>query len=197
MSWYEWKYFSGRWWLILGILSYLSTFLSSIFRAWNTEVTFALNLTMVFDWFAACVVYFFLGAMLGVIIDLIVAHFSKKKFAIPIWFWYTLGLWVISVLYIAFVATPQMVDSRLIPIFPLPYGIFYTGGAFFVLAKSLVQLTFWGKSVLDIIYTALFGWWFYLAVYKAEQQLRKQTILVSVLFIVLLIGLFGFAHILP
>jgi hypothetical protein len=197
MAWYSWKHFSGRWWLIVGLFSYLSTLLSSIVRAYDPAVSLALNATMVFDWFAACVVYFFLGALFGFIVDVMVAWRAKKKLLTPLWVWYTIGLWIFSSLYIAFVITPQFVDRSLLVIFPLPYGIFYTGGAFFILARGFVQETFWGKSFLDVLFTALFFYWLYAVIYHEKETRRAQFVCTLIIFVLFVIGLFGFAVALP
>lgn len=184
------KKLRGKYWLILGLISYLGSSVSSIIRS-LAPTTFSDNLYMTIDWFAACVPYFFYGALLGFIIDWIISKRNKEKTKFPLWFYLTLVLWIGSTIIIAIFSRSGLLEPALIIFFPLAFGIFFVGSAFVLLMPGFIEKSLYGKIVFDLIYLAIFGAWLYLSLNKAKTLKILRTILLIVLFFVMLLGFAG------
>lgn len=187
----------GKYWLIVGALSYVSAVIPSIIRM--IEPMSALDfIYLTIDWFAACILYFFMGAMVGHLVDWSLAKKHKEKYKQPLWLWLTLSIWVTSSLLAAIVAKPWIVPTSAeelylgwgsIIFFPLAYSIFFNGMAFNMLLPNFVQKTIYGKLLLDIIFLSFFGAWIYLTM-KNQAKIARR-ILLLVLFGILFLGMFG------
>jgi hypothetical protein len=179
--------FAGRYWLILGALGFLAASLSSIVRSIE-PTSLGDNLYMAVDWLAACIIYFFLAALIGFAIDRFLTRKQKKPVAVPLWFWLTVIVWVGGSLLVAIMA-PGELSPVVLVVFPLAYGIFFPGIAFNMLFPAFVQKTLYGKLVLDILYLGVFGFWIYLE--TRERSVLARRVLLIVLFAVLLLGVVG------
>ena len=177
--------FAGRYWLVLGALGFLAASLSSIVRSLDGSGVGS-NLYMAIDWFAACIIYFFLAALVGFAIDRFLTRKQKKPVAVPLWFWLTVGLWVGGSLLVAIIA-PGELSPVLLVVFPLAYGIFFPSFAFSMLFPTFVERTLYGKIVLDFIYLGVFGWWLTLEV-RADKRLILKRTLLGIVFAVLALG---------
>jgi hypothetical protein len=181
---------NGKYWIILGILSYLGTSISSIIRS-ITAGPFLDNLYMAIDWFAACIPYFFFGAILGFFIDWILSKKNKKKIEFPLWFWLTLILWIGSIAIIGIFSRPGLLGPILIVIFPLAFGIFFVGSAFVLLTPDVIEKSLYGKIIFDLLYLAIFGVWLYLIINKKKTLKMIRTILLIILFFIMFLGFGG------
>ncbi len=175
----RWK---GRYWLVAGLLFYLGTSLSSIIRSID-EQSFGSHLYMAADWFAACVVYFFLGAIIGYGIDRYLLRNEKKAAATPWWVWLTLLLWVLGVGSALWWGAGKL-SAIEISLFPLAFGIFFTGVAFQLFFPALVQTMFYGKLALDILFLGVFGVWLYAECAQRWKILRRVLLLLVFLILI-------------
>lgn len=182
----------GKYWLILGILSYLGTSISSIIRSLAQE-PFLDNAYMVIEWLAACIPYFFFGAILGFMIDWIITKRRKEKIKVPLWFWLTLILWIGSTIIIGIFSRPGLLEPALIIFFPLAFGIFFVGSAFVLLTPDFIEKSLYGKIIFDLLYLGIFIAWLYLTIYKNKSWRITRKILLIILFFVLYLGFAGCA----
>jgi hypothetical protein len=179
---------NGRYWLIAGVLTYLGTALYSIIRSVDPTLSIGENLFVAIDWFAACIVYFFLGALLGLIIDIIIARVKHRKIPNHSWVWLTLAIWIIGSIYIGLNARPDLLHPALIIFFPWAFGVFFTGSAFVILAPKSIEHTFYGKLVFDIIYIAIFAAWFWYETHREASTTVIRRTLLYILFAVITLG---------
>ena len=128
----------GRFWLLSGVIIYLSTAISSIYRSLDSS-GLGSNLYMAVDWLAACIIYFFFGAMIGFALDWFMSGKSRKKYGTPWWLILTVYLWLLSSLVIALVNKNEAINMWLIIFFPLAFGVFYSGFAFTLLSPKAFE----------------------------------------------------------
>ncbi|MGV8150780.1 MAG: hypothetical protein ACP5NV_03580 [Candidatus Woesearchaeota archaeon] len=184
------KVLNGKYWIIIGILSYLGTSISSIIRS-LAQGPLSDNLYISIDWLAACIPYFFFGAILGFIVDWIIAKRQKKKITIPLWAYLTIILWIGSTIIVSIFSKPGLLEPALIIFFPLAFGIFFVGSAFVLLMPDVIEKSLYGKIFFDILYLAIFGVWIYLMIDKKKTWKTARTILLIILFFVMFLGLGG------
>jgi len=181
----------GRLWLVLGVLFLVSTTAYSVIRS---AITIPMGigdlLYLSIDWLAACIIYFFLGAMGGHILDWLTALFRRKRIGHPLWFWLTLLLWIVCSSVMALSKTSE--SAALILVFPLAYGMFFAGMAFTMLLPKAIVQSHYGKLLFDILFFSLFAAWLclYLNRPKAMALLR---ILILLIFAVFFLGFYGCA----
>lgn len=183
----------GQLWLWIGVLSYLGAAISSIIRSIE-PVSIGSNLYMAVDWFAACIPYFFFGAAFGLLADWMFAKRRHEKLKFPLWFWLSVIFYFGSIIIIAIFSKPGLLSPALIIFFPLAFCIFFNGEAFVLLAPDVIEKSFFGKLVFDLIYFALFSTWLYLNVYKKESYKNLRLILLIIIFLVLILGFGGCVH---
>ena len=189
------KQLDGQYWLISGSLFYLGTAISSIFRSMMpgglAPPTGFIDITyLIIDWLAACIIYFFIGGMIGVAIDYFVSIYKKRKYVAPLWFWLTLALWVITSVSVALLHNPDM-STALIIVFPLAFGLFFSGSAFALMFPKVIVQSYYGKLVFDFVFLGLFGSWIYAALKLNNKTIAR--ILVSLIFAILFLGFVGCA----
>jgi hypothetical protein len=167
-----------KFWLILGTIAYFSIIIYSIPQS-LIKASFITNLEIVLDWLAASIIYFFIGACIGIII------YYKKSKKIPIWFFLTISLWMIGTLYSIFIGNETKIFLSII--MPLAYGIFLTGAAYTVLVPSFINAFSYSKIVFDLIIIFIFYSWLYYNLKRINK--KAQVILICLLFLILLIGI--------
>jgi len=185
----------GRFWLLSGVIIYLSTAISSIYRSLDSS-GLGSNLYMAVDWLAACIIYFFFGAMIGFALDWFMSGKSRKKYGTPWWLILTVYLWLLSSLVIALVNKNEAINMWLIIFFPLAFGVFYSGFAFTLLSPKAFEQSFYGKLVFDILFISIFSAWIYLeSIIKREDKRKKilRNSLLILIFIIFLLGFYGCA----
>jgi hypothetical protein len=188
-----WGRLKGKYWFVIGMLAYLTTSISSIIRS-LMPTGIGDNIYMAIDWFAACVIYFFFGALIGWLVDYWIARKEKKKHPFPIWAILTLLLWIVGSVITAILNKQDWINVWLIIFFPMAFGIFFNGYAFAMLTPKAIEQSFYGKLIFDIFYIAFFFWWLYLEYYFNESKkrnLKLRKVLLYTLFAILLLGLYG------
>lgn len=187
------KVLKGKYWLLAGSLTYLSATLSSIFRSIE-PTTIGDNLYMTVDWFAACIVYFFLGALLGLIIDYFVARHHYDDFKMPLWAWLTIIFWAVGSLFVGLFSKPDLISPALAIFFPWAFGIFFVGFAFVLIIPDFIVKSFFGKLIFDFVFILIFAGWLWLDLTKYNRNELLRKILLIVLFLILTIGFVGCAQ---
>lgn len=182
--------YAGRYWLIVGLLTYVIIAVSSIIRSLE-PMGFFTFMYLAVDWFASCVYYFFAGAMIGFGIDVYCAKKSRSRITIPLWLILTLGLWIISSVTVAIIQNDQ-VSTLLIIIFPLAFSIFFTGYAFLIVFPDVIVYSYLGKFFFDIVFLSVFGTWLYLSC-KVEGKNMLARILLAIIFAIFFLGFVGCA----
>lgn len=176
----------GRAWLVTGALAYLGAVIPSIIRSAEGSIGDVLYTSA--DWLAACIIYFFLGAFFGHLLDWWIARKRAPKH--PLWFWLTAALWAIGSIAVGIFAREGLISPTLAIFFPFAFGIFFTGSAFTLIAPWLVQTTLYGKLLLDLIYLTVFGAWLYLSEWTRRSRALVRVLLL-VVFAVLFLGIAG------
>mgnify|MGYP000221112584 CR=1 FL=1 len=180
------KWWKNKWWIILGVISLLATAISSIIRSLNGYDFFS-NIYLIIDWFAACIIYFYIGAMIGHIID----YVQNKKITHPPWFWMIIVFWVICTITLIFIADRTKISMIGIFLFPLAYGIFLLGMTFTIIFPDSIVNSYYGKLLFDVIFMTIFGFWLYYEYKDRRKILRK--ILLLIIFAVFILGFIGCA----
>ncbi|MCM2326030.1 MAG: hypothetical protein NDI94_06205, partial [Candidatus Woesearchaeota archaeon] len=140
------------------------------------------NVFMVIDWAAACVIYFFYAAMIGLIFD-------KKK--VPTWAKLALLFWAVSSLTVGIFSREGALSPALVIFFPFAFGIFLTGTAFNMLFSNILTKFIYFKMMLDILFLATFFSWMSLEIKGKSEKIRR--VLLYSIFIIFLLGLIGCA----
>jgi len=178
-----------RWWLVTGSVLALSVALYGSYASWALD-EFSGSVAAALDWFAVGVIYFFLGALLGLAVDW---WRGRKKWTVknvPDWAWLTAGLWLFGIIG-GYVLTSPPYNHLLLLIFPLAYGVFFVGTAFTILFPSIVTPYAWGKPLLDVLFLGAFAGWFILAWHNKKNTLWWRRALLFLIFFVLIIGVAG------
>jgi hypothetical protein len=196
----------GKWWLILGLCTFVLMAVYNIADTYITDsskLSIGTNAYMAVDWFAACIIYFFFGALVGYLLDWRLHARNRERTVQPLWLWLTIGLWVLSVV-LCFTIVTLPVFSRvfetstggalaMILFFPIAFGVFFHGIAFLQLFPGLITKYLYTKLVLDVVLLGVFGTWLWLQ--AREQSSRKRIIVRRVLlllvFFILIFGLLG------
>jgi len=185
----KWNFLKNiEWWLLLGILCAMTAAIPGIISSLSTD--FSDTIYGVVDWLAASVVYFFLGAFFGHLVDWFVKR--KQKISHPDWFWYTLAFWLTGiVLSFLFVAKASTYFAEFL-FLPFVYGIFFPAVAYMMLFPGFMRSGLYAKLVLDAIYLAGFLGWLWLTLTR-ETTTRKliRRILLFAVFAMLFIGMAG------
>ena len=137
------------------------------------------------DWIAACVIYFFIGAMIGHIVD----YVRNRKIRHPLWFWLIVAFWILSSITLFIFADKTQISTVEIILFPLAYEIFFTGMTFTMILPDAIVKSDYGKLVFDLVFIAAFTFWTYYEYTNKKRLLRR--ILLLTLFAVLIIGFIG------
>jgi len=157
-----------KWWLTLGLFFFIGISIYSVIRSFGGN-DFFMDVFNIIDWFAACVIYFFIGALIGFVID----KFKNKKTKYPLWFFLFVGLWIISIITLLIVADKSKISYLGIIFFPIIYGLFFTGMAFTILFPGAIVKTYYGKLIFDILFLAVFGFWLYYEKTNKKMLVRK------------------------
>lgn len=168
------------------MLALLGASISSIIRSLD-GYGFLSNIYLTIDWFAACIIYFYIGAMIGHIID----YLQNKKIKHPSWFWMIIAFWIISAVTLLIIADRTKISTVGILLFPLAYGIFLTGMTFTIILPDIIVNSHYGKLFFDLAFMAAFGFWVYYEYIDKKKLLRK--ILLWIIFAVFLLGFIGCA----
>jgi hypothetical protein len=175
-------------WYLLGMLAYLATFLSSVWRS-LPSLGFFDFITMIFDWASGCIIYFFIGAMIGFIVDLIIARFAKRRIIIPLWLWLTGVFWITSSIAAAVFTQRADVSWVLVVLFPVAYGVFFMSYAYALLVPNSIEYLTYTKFIWNIIITAAFVCWLFVQ-HKTSWRTISRIILIT-LFVLLFVGMAG------
>lgn len=186
------KKLNRNYWAIIGIATYLVIAISSVVRS-IALTSFLDNLYMAIDWFAACIPYFFFGALIGFLIDWIIAKKNKKKIEVPLWFWLTIILLIGSTIIISIFSKQGLLEPTLIIFFPLAFGIFFVGSAFVLLMPEIIEKSLYGKIIFDLLYLGVFVAWIYLTMYKEKAFKITKKILLIIILLILFLGFAGCA----
>lgn len=163
-------------WLSMGLVLFTLHFLYGLVS------TFAVTHlgTWFLDWFswaAASVIYFFFGALAGLL-------WSKQK--LTDWAWGVLIFWLLADLAVYVLATPhQPYRMLLFLFFPLVYGSLFTPFAFSALLAKHASTA--ALAALAIAYLVVFWSWLALELRKPRWPVLRRVLLV-VLLLVLLAG---------
>src|SRR3989338_7297969 len=152
----DFKRLKGKYWMLFGALSFLGTSVSSIIRSiWGAGLFDSVYISI--DWLAACIPYFFLGAILGFIVDSIL----ERKLRMPLWLSLTLAFWIIGSCLAAIFTGSGLLSTALMIFFPFVFGIFFAGSAYVLLVPKSIESSLTGKIVFDILYLGIFLAYFY------------------------------------
>ena len=181
----EGRLHNGKYWWIIGGLFYLGTAISSIIRSLN-GYGFYDNLFMSLDWFSACIIYFFIGGIVGHLVDYGFARYNGRKVETPFWFWATIAIWIIGSVIAGFMSKTGEIWPGLIAIFPLAYGIFFAGAGYVALLQNVLKDLVNYKIYYDLFLLAVFGSWLYLSITGKNKMIRN--LLLGLLMIVFAVG---------
>ncbi|HLP79867.1 MAG TPA: hypothetical protein VK158_04490 [Acidobacteriota bacterium] len=179
----------GKYWLWVGSLVYLIAAGSSIIRSLE-PTSFIDNAAMAITWLSSCVIYFFLGGLIGILIDVCVAAYRKERIKIPLWTWLILGFWLQGSLLIAITSRSGLLHPALIAFFPWAFGIFYVGAAFVILNPDFITKALYGRIYFDALVIAIFSYWLYLEVSQKKKVFLKRALLIA-LFFIFVVGFAG------
>lgn len=174
----------NNYWLFIGAAAFITLSLYSIARSLIGVTSIYYMIEISIDWLAAMTIYFFLGAMIGHIIDWI--RYKKNKH--PLWVYMTIALWIISAITVAIIADIGILETIF---FPFIYGIFFTGYAFTILTPKMLYTSTYGKLLYNIIILGIFSTWLYYTIKNKQKLLTK--ILLIILFIIFFAGFIGCA----
>lgn len=174
----------NNYWLFIGSAAFILLSLYSIARSLIGVISIYDIIDISIDWLAALTIYFFLGGMIGHVIDW--ARYKKNKH--PSWFYLTIALWLISAITVAIIADIGIIGTIF---FPFIYGIFFTGYAFTILTPKIIYTSTYGKIIYNIAILSIFGTWLYYTIKNKKKLLTK--ILLIILFIIFFAGFIGCA----
>lgn len=180
------KFLAKNYWLLFGLIAYFLTTLSSLIRAVDSANSFGMNLYVIIDWIAATIPYFFLGALVGYLVDI---YKNRNKFSlrqVPLWFWLTILMWV-ACSFVSFIQpSHEQTGWVLGAIFPLAYGIFFVGASYVSTIPSILTRTLTGKVLFDVLLLLVFLAWIVYA--KRTKKTSIYYSLTTILFYVLVEG---------
>ena len=181
----------GKYWFIIGAASFLGTAVSSIIRS-LAPMSLVDAFSLSIDWFAACVIYFFIGGVFGHLLDWWLLR--KQRVAHPLWWYSTIVLLVLSPILLALIVPPHMLPLGYMLFFPIMFGIFFVGAAFYALLPTFVTTVEYAKILLDVVFLAAFVGWVWLELAQGHRTLRR--VLLFLVLGTLLLGLVSCAHLL-
>lgn len=174
----------NNYWIFIGVFTFILLSLYSIIRS-IIGVTSIYDIIIIsIDWLAASTIYFFLGGMIGHVIDWV--KYKKNKH--PLWFYLTIALWLISAITVAIIADIGIIETIF---FPFIHGIFFTGYAFTILTPKMIYTSTYGKIVYNIAILSIFSTWLYYTINNKKKLLTKIQIII--LFIIFFAGFIGCA----
>jgi hypothetical protein len=184
-----------KYWFYVGLIVFLLSSLGSGIATFDTKYI-GDSVYGIVDWLAACIPYFFYGALGGLVID---AYLSKKRkiaFNVPLWSYYTIAFIIISIGALAIhLSSLAWRDILLYFYFPFHYAIFFPGYAYMALPANPLSATITLKLTLDIIMLSIFSKWIYLRFQSIKGLAsRRQQIIekyaLGIIFFVLTVGMF-------
>lgn len=174
----------NNYWILTGAITFTLLAIYSIARSLVGVTSKYDMIEISIDWLAALIIYFFIGASLGHIIDWI----RNKRVKHPLYIYLTITLWIISSITIAIIADIGILNTIF---FPFIYGIFFTGYAFTILIPKAIYTSLYGKLIYNLALLGIFGTWIYYMIKDKERLLTK--ILLIILFIIFFAGFIGCA----
>jgi hypothetical protein len=171
-------------WLSIGLVFFLGMFFYGASSSLGGGV-FATLLSLL-DWLSASIIFFFIGALLGSVVDLL---WRKKKFSLHAWL--TLGFWLVCIIAAFVVGKGEKLVVAIF--FPVIYGIFFTSFAFTKLFPAPLQYSSALKGIFNLAFSGIFFYWLKLEVDDKATKSILRKVLLAAIFIVLLIGLYGCA----
>jgi len=177
------KYFS--WWLAAGLFAYFATAIYGIVST-IPVLNFTDAILVSIDWLASSIIYFFFGATLGHLFEIVK---YRKKETWPVWLILLLTLWAVSSVSLFFFANRELISPALISLFPLAYGIFFPSVAYTMLVPKNLETNVLVKTLFNM--ALLVAGYLWLAL-PQKKQLAKHILLFA-LFAVLFLGFVGCA----
>ncbi len=171
------------WWLWLGACAYIALFAYSLYKGGVTLDKYAPLDAL--DWLAACVPYFFIGALLGWCVDWTLAWHHNRKLTFPDWAWGTAWFMIISVAAAVLLATSKPLVVRLL--FPIVYGVFFVVYAGEAILRGYAD-TLAGRAAIDIVVLGAFGSWLWLQTRTPESSVVLKRAIVFTLLLFITIG---------
>ncbi len=178
-----------RWWVVAGSILAIATAGYGIVASWALDDIVG-SASSTLDWLAVGVIYFFLGGLLGLLIDWWRGRKTWSVKNVPDWAWLIGGVWLFGTIG-AYALTSPPHNHALLLIFPLAYGVFFTGIAFTTLFPALVIQHAWGKPLLDALFLGVFAAWLTLEWRNEEKTIWWRRALLFIIFFVLIVGVAG------
>lgn len=173
---------SSRLWLFFGVLFFVAVVFRGMiadFTIYDIPDTFY----AFFDWCAAAIIYFFLGAMVGHLFD----WYFNRKVKHPLWFFLIVGLWIVSI-FLSFVFVSDAFNNFFLYLFfPFTFGIFLPAVAYNLFFTDLMIKFVMTKLLLNLVFLSVFVLW----VYSFIKNLRFERVLLLLIFLVLTSGMVG------
>jgi hypothetical protein len=171
-------------WLTIGLVCFLGMFLYGASSSLGGGVS--ASLLSLLDWLSASIIFFFIGALIGSVIDLV---WRKEKFRLHTWL--TMGFWLVCIVAALIVNKGEKLVVAVF--FPVIYGIFFTSFAFTKLFPAPLQYSSALKGIFNLAFSGIFFCWLKLEVDNKASKSFLRKVFLAIIFIVLLIGLYGCA----